>query len=116
MWKITIAGVLALTTTSTALAETTTTIVQSQSAPYSSLNNVTPNSDHWGIHSLKADEGKLRKQVSQSSSGQEWARAREAAAAINANRCGEAAAIAAEARDARLMAGVKRACGAATQS
>lgn len=37
-----------------------------------------------------------------------WTRARQAAAAINDGKCGEAALIAAN--DARLMEGVKRAC------
>ena len=64
------------------------------------------NADLWAYMSVKkTDENALR------IVGKEgWGRARQAAAAINAGRCGEAAVIAAQANDARLMEGVKRAC------
>ena len=85
----------------------------SMSSSYINLNNPGPNWDHWGMQSLQAENGRLRRQVADNTSSAEWSRARRAAIAINANRCGEAAVIAAQANDARLMEGVKRACKAA---
>ena len=83
------------------------------SSSSSNLNNPGPNWDHWGMQSLRAEDGKLRRVVAKNTSQVEWNRARRAAMAINANKCGEAAVIAAQANDARLMEGVKRACKAA---
>jgi hypothetical protein len=65
-------------------------------------------SDVWSIMATtRADENVL-KIVGKDG----WSRARKAAVAINAGRCGDAAAIAARDNDERLMLGVKRACKA----
>ncbi len=62
--------------------------------------------DVWSVMAVRrADENAL-KIVDKGG----WSRAREAAAAINGGRCGEAGIIAAQAQDTRLMEGVKRAC------
>lgn len=90
----------------------TTALAQTSAPPAPPSASQTPQGgfaiDWYSIMAVKSFDNNVVRGVDKAG----WSRASRAATAINAGKCGEAATIAAESGDKRLMEGVKRACRA----